>query len=223
MNEGWTLRDHRGNRIDRDRPSDAVSRAGSPNSCCADHLQKVSLSFLVDDLVVHRGGVAGNMAYAIGVLGGRPDAGRRRRARTSTTTGSGCSSHGVDCDQRAGLGDRLHGAVRLHHRRRHGPDRVVLPGRDVGGPRHQARRRRRRATGTPELVIIGANDPEAMFLHTEECRDLGLAFAADPSPAAGPAVRRGDPPADRRRRRTCSPTTTSGTCCCRSPAGRRPR
>src|SRR5690349_5346066 len=36
----------------------------------ADHLQKVSLSFLVDDLVVHRGGVAGNMAFAIGTLGG---------------------------------------------------------------------------------------------------------------------------------------------------------
>src|SRR6185436_18581677 len=38
----------------------------------ADHLQKVSLSFLVDDLVIHRGGVAGNMAYAMGVLGGNP-------------------------------------------------------------------------------------------------------------------------------------------------------
>src|ERR1043165_3927088 len=37
----------------------------------ADHLQKVSLSFLVDDLVIHRGGVAGNMAFAIGVLGGK--------------------------------------------------------------------------------------------------------------------------------------------------------
>ncbi|WP_264001100.1 PfkB family carbohydrate kinase, partial [Mycolicibacterium gadium] len=36
-------------------------------------------------------------------------------------------------------------------------------------------------SGAPELVIIGANDPEAMFLHTEECRTLGLAFAADPS------------------------------------------
>ena len=36
-------------------------------------------------------------------------------------------------------------------------------------------------SGAPELVIIGANDPEAMFLHTEECRALGLAFAADPS------------------------------------------
>ena len=42
----------------------------------AEHLQKVSLSFLVDDLVVHRGGVAGNMAYAIGVLAQKPMAGR---------------------------------------------------------------------------------------------------------------------------------------------------
>ena len=30
-------------------------------------------------------------------------------------------------------------------------------------------------------MIIGANDPEAMFRHTEECREQGLAFAADPS------------------------------------------
>ena len=30
-------------------------------------------------------------------------------------------------------------------------------------------------------MIVGANDPEAMFRHTEECRALGLAFAADPS------------------------------------------
>jgi adenosine kinase len=35
--------------------------------------------------------------------------------------------------------------------------------------------------GTPDLVIIGANDPDAMVAHTEECRKLGLAFAADPS------------------------------------------
>ena len=37
------------------------------------------------------------------------------------------------------------------------------------------------AIGTPELVIVGANDPDTMFLHTDECRKLGLAFAADPS------------------------------------------
>ena len=55
----------------------------------AEHLQKVSLSFLVDDLVVHRGGVAGNMAYAIGVLGGRRGPGRCGRGRISTTTANG--------------------------------------------------------------------------------------------------------------------------------------
>jgi adenosine kinase len=36
-------------------------------------------------------------------------------------------------------------------------------------------------TDAIDLVIVGANDPDAMFLHTEECRELGLAFAADPS------------------------------------------
>ena len=36
------------------------------------------------------------------------------------------------------------------------------------------------AVGTPDLVIVGANDPDAMFAHTEvPC--AGLAFAADPS------------------------------------------
>ena len=37
------------------------------------------------------------------------------------------------------------------------------------------------SVGKPDLVIIGANDPDAMVVHTEECRKLGLAFAADPS------------------------------------------
>src|SRR3954466_14047813 len=38
----------------------------------ADHLHKVSLSFLVDDLVVRRGGVAANIAFGMGQLGGSP-------------------------------------------------------------------------------------------------------------------------------------------------------
>jgi adenosine kinase len=37
------------------------------------------------------------------------------------------------------------------------------------------------ANGKPDLVIVGANDPDTMFAHTDECRKLGLAFAADPS------------------------------------------
>ena len=106
----------------------------------ADHLQKVSLSFLVDDLVIHRGGVAGNIAYAIGVLGGDvalvgaagDDFDDYRRVAAVARR---------ELRQRAHLEDGAHGALRLHHRPRHGPDRVVLPGCHVGGPQHQARRR----------------------------------------------------------------------------------
>src|SRR5881227_529228 len=38
----------------------------------ADQLHKVSLSFLVDELVVRRGGVAANIAFGMGQLGGSP-------------------------------------------------------------------------------------------------------------------------------------------------------
>src|SRR4051812_38661567 len=38
----------------------------------ADELHKVSLSFLVDELVVRRGGVAANIAFGMGQLGGVP-------------------------------------------------------------------------------------------------------------------------------------------------------
>ncbi len=145
----------------------------------AEHLHKVSLSFLVDDLVVHRGGVAGNIAYAIGVLGG--DAVLVGAA--GDDFGDYCDwlqAHGVNCDHVLISRHRAHRALRLHHRRRDGSDRLVLSRRDVGRARHLAGEVVS-SIGTPELVIVGANDPDAMFLHTEECRRLGLAFAADPS------------------------------------------
>lgn len=145
----------------------------------ADHLQKVSLSFLVDDLVMHRGGVAGNMAYAMGVLGGRP-----------TLVGAVGSdfddyrdwltSAGVNCD--AVLVSDSSYTARF----------VCTTDEDMAqiasfypGAMSEARNIKLadvvKRTGTPDLVIIGANDPDAMFLYTEECRSLGLAFAADPS------------------------------------------
>jgi adenosine kinase len=145
----------------------------------ADHLQKVSLSFLVDDLVIHRGGVAGNMAFAIGVLGGQAtlvgavgaDFGEYRQWLTD---------HGVDCSHVL-ISDSAYTA-RF----------VCTTDEDMAqiasfypGAMSEARNIKLAdvvsRTGTPDLVIVGANDPDAMFLHTEECRALGLAFAADPS------------------------------------------
>jgi adenosine kinase len=145
----------------------------------ADHLQKVSLSFLVDDLVIHRGGVAGNMAFAIGVLGGDVAlvgaAGKDFEDYRQWLT-----SHGVGCDGVLISEDAY--TARF----------VCTTDEDMAqiasfypGAMSEARNIKLAdlvsRSGAPELVIIGANDPEAMYLHTEECRDLGIAFAADPS------------------------------------------
>ncbi|CAN5127024.1 carbohydrate kinase family protein [soil metagenome] len=145
----------------------------------AEHLQKVSLSFLVDDLVLKRGGVAGNMAYAIGILGG-----------DATLVGA----VGSDFDEyrqwlEASGVDTTHVLV---SESAYTARFVCTTDEDMAqiasfypGAMSEARNisleRVVSQTGTPDLVIIGANDPDAMFLHTEECRKLGLAFAADPS------------------------------------------
>ncbi|CAM3582346.1 carbohydrate kinase family protein [Mycobacterium colombiense] len=144
----------------------------------AEHLQKVSLSFLVDDLVIHRGGVAGNIAFAIGVLGGDvalvgaagDDFGEYR---------DWLQSHGVNCDHV--LISQTAKTARF----------VCTTDEDMAqiasfypGAMSEARNIKLAdvaSAGKPDLVIIGANDPDAMVVHTEECRKLGLAFAADPS------------------------------------------
>ncbi|HVQ99412.1 MAG TPA: carbohydrate kinase family protein [Mycobacterium sp.] len=145
----------------------------------ADHLQKVSLSFLVDDLDIRRGGVAGNIAFAIGVLGGDAvlvgavgdDFGEYREW---------LQGHGVNTDNV------------LVSSTAHTARFVCTTDVDMAqiasfypGAMSEARNIKLAdvvsAVGKPDLVIIGANDPDAMFLHTEECRELGLAFAADPS------------------------------------------
>jgi adenosine kinase len=145
----------------------------------ADHLQKVSLSFLVDDLVVYRGGVAGNMAFAIGVLGG--DVALVGAAgQDFADYRNWLESVGVDCGSVL-ISDTAYTA-RFVCTSDEDMAQIAsfYPGamsqaRDISLADVVSR------IGTPELVIVGANDPDAMFLHTEECRKLGLAFAADPS------------------------------------------
>lgn len=145
----------------------------------AEHLQKVSLSFLVDDLVVHRGGVAGNIAYAIGILGGSPTL-VGAVGKDFDEYRAWLTSHGVDCSQVL-VSDSAYTARFVCTT---DEDMAQLASFYPGAMSEASNIKLAdlvAAQGEPELVIIGANDPEAMFLHTEECRKLGLAFAADPS------------------------------------------
>lgn len=145
----------------------------------ADHLQKVSLSFLVDDLVVHRGGVAGNMAFAIGTLGGDvalvgaagQDFGDYRAwlEAANVDCGSVLISESAYTARFVCTTDEDMAQIASFY------PGAMSEARNISLAELVSR------VGTPELVIVGANDPDAMFLHTEECRKLGLAFAADPS------------------------------------------
>ncbi|GAA2667022.1 carbohydrate kinase family protein [Actinoplanes palleronii] len=145
----------------------------------ADQLHKVSLSFLVDDLVVRRGGVAPNIAFGMGKLGLRPILVGAVGADFADYR-SWLERHGVDCDS-VHISDVAHTA------------RFVCTTDDdlnqiasfYAGAMSEARNIELtpvvdRAGGL-DLILIGANDPAAMIRHSQECRTRGYRFAADPS------------------------------------------
>jgi adenosine kinase len=159
----------------------------------ADQLDRVSLSFLVDELEVRRGGVAANISFGLAQLGLAPVL-------------VGAVGEDFDGDYRAWLS-------------RHGVD---TSGVHVSELRHTARflcttdlDQNQMASfytgameearfielaplaerhGALDLVVVSPNDPEAMVRHTVECRQLGLAFMADPGQQLarmeGPQVRK---------------------------------
>ncbi len=144
----------------------------------ADQLDHVSLSFLVDDLQIRRGGVAGNIAFAMGVLNRSPllvgavgaDFGEYR---------AWLEKHGVDCST-VHVSDRAHTARFVCTT----DDDMAQIASFYPGAMSEARDisiAELAGSKQLDLVLIGANDPEAMLRHTDECRELGIPFAADPS------------------------------------------
>lgn len=149
------------------------------DSLLADQLDRVSLSFLVDDLVVRRGGVAANIAFAMGVLGGRAvlvDA----VGHDFADYDAWLTRHGVDTRY-------------VHHCDDVATARFVCTTDEamnqIGSFYAGAMARAREielapvveGIGDVDLVMISAGDPDGMTRHAAECRERGWAFAADPS------------------------------------------
>ncbi len=145
----------------------------------ADKLDKISLSFLVDDLAIRGGGVAANIAFGLGVLGLRPllvggvgaDFGDYRRW---------LEDHGVST---AGVRESV-----LHHTARF-VCTTDQDGNQIGSFYPGAMSEDGEidlvslatSHGGIDLILIGAGDPGAMVTHTAQCRGAGIPFAADPS------------------------------------------
>src|SRR5262245_10048050 len=139
-----------------------------------DHMDRVSLSFLVDTMDKRRGGCAPNIAYTLALLGERPlvmatageDFGEYRRwldaagvdtALIKQVAGKFCASFFCSTDANNNqIASFYTGAM---------ADAGQLSFRTV------------RDCG---LAIIAPNDPEAMIQYAEECRTLGIRHIFDP-------------------------------------------
>src|SRR4051812_9684814 len=149
------------------------------DSLVVEQLHKLSVSFLVDDLEICRGGVAANMCFGLGRLGLRPVL-VGAAGDDFVDYRSWLERHGVDCDH-VRISDAHHTA------------RFVCTTDTTGaqfasfypGAMSEARLVELAPivakVGAPSYVLVGADDPDGMLRHTDECRVRGYPFIADPS------------------------------------------
>ena len=149
------------------------------DSLVVDQLDKLSVSFLVDDLEVRRGGCAANICFGLGSLGLRPIL-VGAVGEDFADYRSWLERHNVDCDS-------VHVSETKHTARFVCTNDSTMaqfasfyPGAMSEAREIELRPVEQRVGGV-DYVLIGPNDPDAMRRHTEECRERGYPFLADPS------------------------------------------
>ena len=141
-----------------------------------DKLDKIALSFLVDSLVIRRGGVAANIAFGLGCLGLSP--------LLVGTAGSDFGEyrdwlerHGVDTN---GVRESAH----QHTARFVGTtdaDMNQIASFYPGAMTEDRNIDLGELAGQADLILIGASDPDAMLAFTKQCVASQIPFAADTS------------------------------------------
>ncbi|MEU4834007.1 carbohydrate kinase family protein [Streptosporangium sp. NPDC023615] len=143
----------------------------------AEQLDRVSLSFLVDDLQIRRGGCAANIAFGMGCLGLRPVLVGAVGADFADYR-SWLERHGVDCDsvhvseihhtaRFLCTTDEEHNQIASFYTGAMAEARLIELGPIVD------------RLGGLDLVLVSPNDPDAMLRHTAEALQRNIPFAAD--------------------------------------------
>lgn len=142
-----------------------------------EQLHQVSLSFLVEDMTKHWGGIGANIAYTMALLGLRP--------KLAGTAGRDfgdyrvwLESAGVDTSGVRQLDDVFTASFFAN---------TDLDNNQICSFYSGAMAHARKYSladlypGNPDMVIISPNDPVAMLNLAEECRTRGIRFIYDPS------------------------------------------
>jgi adenosine kinase len=141
-----------------------------------DKAHMLTVSFLVDSMRRMRGGVAGNIAYSLALLGERPlvvasageDFGEYREWM---------ERQGIDTSGIVEIEEEFTASAFINTDKANNQIVAFYPGAmaqaknlsllDLG-------------LGTDDLVVISPTDPEAMSCYANECRKLGVPFLFDP-------------------------------------------
>jgi adenosine kinase len=142
----------------------------------AEKLDKISVSFLVNELEIRRGGVAGNISYGLGSLGLNPllvgSVGQDFADYEGILTAHGVDTSGVRTSATrhtarfTGTNDETGNQIASFYPGAMSEDSEI----DIIALAQ---------VNAVELVVIGAGDPGAMQRFTADCRAAGVKFAAD--------------------------------------------
>jgi adenosine kinase len=139
-----------------------------------EHLQRVSLSFLVDSMDKRRGGCAPNIAYTLALLGERP--------LLVATAGQDFSEYdewlqaaGVDTSHVRRVPDKFTASFFCSTDTENNQIASFYIGAMANASELSLR-----TIHQAGLVIISPNDPGAMIQYAEECRAMGVPFIFDP-------------------------------------------
>jgi len=140
----------------------------------AEHLQRVSLSFLVDSMDKRRGGCAPNIAYTLALLGERPclvaTAGQDFKEYDEWLQAAG-----VDTSHVRQVPDKFTASFFCSTDTENNQIASFYIGAMANASELSLR-----TIQQPGLVIISPNDPGAMIQYAEECRTIGVPFIFDP-------------------------------------------
>lgn len=141
-----------------------------------EHLDKISLSFLVDDMVRQRGGVGANIAYSLALLGARPllisNAGQDFSDYKLALERIGVETSGVEISQ-----DKFTASFFVNTDLSNAQIASFYSGAMADAINVSLLNK---GLIKEDLVVISPNDPSAMGKYCLECSQMEIPFVFDP-------------------------------------------
>ncbi len=141
-----------------------------------DHLDSLSLSFLVDSLERRPGGIAANIAYSMALLGERP--------RVMATVGEDFEEYRQSLESVGVVTDDVKvipGLLTASFFVTTDETDAQIASFYTGAMAHATELSLADLESRPDLVLISPNDPGAMTAYAADCIELGIPYLYDPS------------------------------------------